>query len=391
MKKKRMAFTLVLLYLAYTSIYIARVNLSIVSPKLTERHILDSAQIGILGSCFFIIYAAGRIINGVLGDKRPPWQMLTVGLLITSVSNLLMGCFPAYVIMLFLWSLNAYGQSMLWSSILCVVTSLYEENIAKKKTSVMVSSVAVGNILGILINTFLITRFGASYAFVVPGALTLVFAILICWATKKVSNSVTKKTANHSFLTLLKERELCLMSIPAVMHGVMKENIGLWMAVYIVDTYLVDLTTSSYYILLIPIIGLIGRIVYPFLFKKFHENEYELSMLCFGVCIAASMLLCMGKTQMLISAFALGVIYMVISIINTSFLSIYPLHYLKTGNVSSVSGIMDFSTYLGAGISSAIYGVVIKYMGYLPMFVSWIVISIISIVVLRQINEKHTR
>lgn len=148
MKKRRITVILFILYLAYTSIYIARVNLSIASPSLTELQILDSAQIGILGSCFFTIYAAGRIINGVLGDKRPPWQMLTAGLLIAGVSNLFMGCFPAYPIMLFLWSTNAYGQSMLWSSILCVITSVCEESTAKKKTSVMVSSVAVGNIWG---------------------------------------------------------------------------------------------------------------------------------------------------------------------------------------------------------------------------------------------------
>ena len=65
--------------------------------------------------------------------------------------------------------------------------------------------------------------------------------------------------------------------------------------------------------------------------------------------------------------------------INTSFLSIYPLRYLESGNVSSVSGVMDFSTYLGAGIASMCYGVVIEYFVYVPMFVSWAVLSVVGI------------
>lgn len=58
--------------------------------------------------------------------------------------------------------------------------------------------------------------------------------------------------------------------------------------------------------------------------------------------------------------------------------------WVQTGNTASVSGIMDFSTYLGAGISSAVYGVVIQYFGYLPMFVSWVILSGISAFILRK-------
>lgn len=36
---------------------------------------------------------------------------------------------------------------------------------------------------------------------------------------------------------------------------------------------------------------------------------------------------------------------------------------------------MIFSTYLGAGKSSAVYGTVIKHFGYLPLFVSWGILS----------------
>lgn len=381
MKKKNM-FTLVILYLAYTSIYIARVNLSIASPEFIEQSILDSAQIGVLGSCFFTVYAIGRIVNGTLSDRQPPWRMLTIGLLLAGVSNIFMSCFPPYLAMLLFWTLNAYAQSMLWSSVLCVVTAVCDPAVAKKATSIMVSSVAVGNILGIMINTGLITAFDVRAAFLIPGIMTIVLGFLTWKATGTVKAQAVSREEHHSIFSLLKNKDILMMNATAMIHGVMKENISLWMAVYIVDTYFVDLTTSSYYILVIPTIGLIGRILYPMLFQLCRENEYKISKISFIVCVAASAVLCIGKTGIVVSVLALGVIYMVISLINTSLLSIYPLRYAETGNTASVSGIMDFSTYLGAGISSAVYGVVIKHFGYLPMFVSWVVISGISIVIL---------
>jgi sugar phosphate permease len=75
--------------------------------------------------------------------------------------------------------------------------------------------------------------------------------------------------------------------------------------------------------------------------------------------------------------------------INTSILSIFPLHYVKTGNVASISGVMDFATYLGGGVASFIYGLVIEYFGYTPMFVSWLVISVISVWFIFRINKTE--
>lgn len=386
---KRKGLILAIIYLAYTSIYIGRVNLSMAGPSLSAKNILDSAQIGIMGCCFFVFFAVGRIINGIISDYTPPKRMFLIGLSISGISNIFISLFPGFTGMLLLWSANAYAQSMLWSSVLCMVAALYDKQEAKKKISLMVTSVAVGNIVGIVLNSFLINKYGVKYAFLIPGAITFLLGILSYVLTKDITNAV-KPTSNSSLLSLFKEKEFVLNNCTAVFHGVMKENISLWMAVYIVDTYAVDLSTTSYYILLIPLFGFAGRFLYPVLLKLF-KQENRISSICFIVCTAFSIILCMGKTAMILSVVGLGIIYMAVSVINTSLLSIYPLKYLKTGNTASVSGILDFSTYFGAGISSALYGVIIKHFGYLPMFVSWGVMSVISIFIIGKINKMSAK
>lgn len=387
MQKKYGRIIFFIVYLAYTSIYIARINLSVASPGLITEGVIDAVQVGLMGSIFSTVYAVGRLINGGISDKTPPWVMLTVGLIIAGVSNIFISFFPPFIGILVLWLANAYAQSMLWSSVLCVVSSIYDRDTAKKKTSVMVTSVAMGNILSIIINTYLITNFGTRFAFVVPGILTVVLGILVFISTKHIKPTTENTQNKHiSMWKLVKEKEVFTMIIPATLHGVMKDNISLWMAVFIVDKFCVDLTTSSYYILLIPTIGFIGRIIYPAIYKLCKNRENTVSLIGFFVSAVAALLLCFSGIGIVPAVLCMSVIYAAVSMINTSILSIYPLHFLKTGNVASVSGIMDFATYLGAGISGVIYGALIKNFGYTPMFVSWVCISLISIVLIKKLK-----
>lgn len=385
-KRNRIIFFVV--YLAYVSIYVARVNLSMAGPDLISGNVLDTAQLGILGSVFSTVYAIGRLLNGGIGDKTPPWLMLTAGLAIAGISNIFISFLPPFIGIFLLWTTNAYAQSMLWSSVLCVVSAIYEGEEAKRKNSLMVTSVAMGNILAIILNTFLITRFGVEYAFLIPGIITSLLGVAVFFYTRNIKPALSNGKKHLSMLKLLKDKKLLSMGVPAVMHGVMKENISLWMTVFIVDKYCVDLSVSSYYILLIPFIGFIGRTLYPLAYRLCHNSENTVSMAGFLVCIASSLILCAEGIGMLFSVILLSLIYTAVSMVNTSILSIYPLSYLETGNVASVSGVMDFATYLGGGIASVIYGVVIANFGYLPMFISWTVISVISVLMLVKINRR---
>ncbi|MBQ7916390.1 MAG: MFS transporter, partial [Firmicutes bacterium] len=377
----RLIFLIV--YLAYCSIYIARVNLSVANPMLLSENIMDAVQIGLLGSVFSVIYAGGRLLNGTLSDIKPPWLMITVGLAAAGISNILIGFFPPFLGIFMLWAVNAYAQSMLWSSVLCIVSNMYDQRTAKKKTSLMVTSVAAGNILGILINTWVITELGLTFAFVVPGALTLVLGLAVMVTTRHIDPPHGEKR-HLSIFGLLKEKQLRLMCIPALMHGVMKENISLWMVVFIIDQFHIDLQVSAAFVLFIPAVGFVGRLLYPLCYKLCKEKENRVSVFGFGICILCSVLLCFTAASPILAVLYLSLIYTAVSMINTSMLSIYPIRYLDSGNVASVSGIMDFATYLGGGISSVLYGLLIDGFGYVPMFASWVIISVVSIFFLKR-------
>lgn len=376
-------------FIAYTCIYIARFNISIASPVLIDEGLLNAGQIGLLGSVFSVVYATGRLFNGSLSDRVLPWIMICIGLVAISCANLLCAFFPPFLGMALLWGVNAYAQSMLWSSELCVVCSVYEPERVKKRTAQLVTSVAVGNLLAILFNTWLVSNFGAHYAFIVPGVLNLIMAPIVYITIHSVPLPDIRKEEHIPLLPLIFRKDVRSMLIPALFHGVMKDNISLWMAVYFVSSFGIDLKQSAWFMLMIPSIGLVGRLVYTSAMRLCRDRENVVSIGGFAICVVASLILTFDVRSPLVAALCLSITYAAISLINTSSVSIYPMRFAATGNVAAVSGIMDFATYIGAGIGSAVYGYTIQWFGYGAMFGSWVVISLICIAVLA-VNERNS-
>lgn len=372
--------TFLVCYLAYTSIYIARVNLSMASPGFIAENILTQEQVGMIGSVFFVVYALGRIINGFIGDKTAPWIMISTGLVIAGFSNLFIGIQPVFITLLLLWGTNAYAQSMLWSSVVRVVSEIYPPEKAKKMMAFMVTSVAGGNIIGILLNTVFINRIGLRFAFVIPGAILLFFCLAALLTTRQVAFQAAPQQNHLPIRQLILHKDLKTMILPAVFHGMIKDNISLWMTLFFMDQYNIDLEASAAFVLFIPAVGFLGRIAFPFLHKLCKEKEYTLAFRAFLLCVAASVLLLVKALPPVAALISLSLIYAAISVINTVFLSYFPLQFAASGNQSSVSGIMDFFTYGGAGIGSLAFGFIVAQFGYSAMFLTYAAVSALSLI-----------
>lgn len=396
MKSSKRTLIFLICYIAYTSIYIARLNLTMASTTLQDTGVLTVSQYGMLGTVFAVIYACGRLFNGALSDKAPPYLMISVGLFLAGVSNVAIGFLPPFVGILLLWGCNSFAQSMLWSSVLCAVSAVYEPAVAKRKTSLMVSAVATGNILGILAGSLLINFAGVRWAFVIPGALTIVMGGAVLAVLRKIPAAETKR-AHQPMFRLFRQSEIRLTVTSSLFHGLIKDNVSYWMPLFLLACYGVNLKESTWYVLLIPVIGFLGRLAYPVCFRLAKERENTLSVILFAACALLTVPLLFGAAiPMAVAAVALGMIYALTSMINTSLLSIYPLRFTESGNVASVSGLMDFAAYMGYGIGSAVFGFLIEALGdgvgYPVMYGSWIALAVgAGLLLLPLLREKKQK
>src|SRR5947207_15922385 len=75
-----------LLWGAYASYYLCRVNFAVAQPAiLKEFPTWTHAQVGTIPSIYAIFYAAGQMINGTLGQRFGARRMMTTALIIAAI------------------------------------------------------------------------------------------------------------------------------------------------------------------------------------------------------------------------------------------------------------------------------------------------------------------
>lgn len=388
MKKKNLIIFAVT-YFAYATVYIARVNLTMASPGMMEAGMLNAAQLGLMGSLFSIIYACGRLYFGSLSDSTPPYRIICCGLALVGLSNLLFSLFPPFIGLLLLWSANALSQSMIWSSVILILPAIFDEQKVAKLTPILITSSSSGQIIGIVLSAALIESSGLCWAFIIPGLLTLVSATGILLLTRKIPAQTEGKTEEHiSLFALIKNKYVQALVLPSAFHGAMKDSIALWMAVFLLDRYGINIEESSGYVLLVPAAGLIVRFFYQPAYWLCGERELVVACISFALCAVASVVLFSSTLPLIVGVLALCVIFAGVSLINVSVIGMFPLRFAHSGNTGSVSGLIDFCSYLGTGIFSALYGSLVDRFGFFPMFFSWLIFSVISFFILKRLQKK---
>src|SRR5512147_2090241 len=79
-----------LLWSAYASYYLCRINFAVAQPAiLKEFPSWTGTQIGSIPSAYALAYAVGQLVNGALGQRYGTRRMITGALLVASFSNVL--------------------------------------------------------------------------------------------------------------------------------------------------------------------------------------------------------------------------------------------------------------------------------------------------------------
>ena len=97
--------------IGYAFYYIIRQSYSVIKKPLLASGVVDPAQIGIIGSVFFITYGLGKFTNSFLADRMNNKRFFTFGLFISSVTMAGMGLVNSFVPLAVLWGINGWFQS----------------------------------------------------------------------------------------------------------------------------------------------------------------------------------------------------------------------------------------------------------------------------------------
>jgi OPA family glycerol-3-phosphate transporter-like MFS transporter len=401
----------ILCWLAYACAYLCRVNMSIAIPSISQSLGYSKTSLGLVGSSFFWAYGIGQLINGYIGDRISGRIFIFFGLLVSALINIFFGLAPTLVVMVILWMFNGYFQSMLWGPIVRILSRWFhrEEN---TRVSVGISTSMVGGFLiswGLLGQVLSNARW--SWIFLVPGIIVAIYGFI--WIllirpepfqhdyaelSPEISNTGTHEDSRDdaggkrgtSFIGFIMENRLWIIAISCVTQGIVKEGITLWGPSYLMETQGLDLGSNTTYVLLIPLMNFGGIFLSGWLNKKFRYNhDLAIMTLLSGSALAILGLFLLGRYSVLLGVILLGSCSACMYGANTLLMSVIPMGYAKINKTSAVAGFLNFSNYMGAGMSGVVTGAMSDYWGWNGILAIWIFSTLLgaSVLWIRRISK----
>ena len=388
--KKKLITVYLAGFVAYAAIYIVRLNFSVASAAFEADGTLTKAQIGVIGSIFSFTYALAKVPGGYIGDRFSSRSVIIAGLLIAASTNFIIGLFPKFGVIALLWGVNAFGQAMLWGPLLRSYKEKCDEDAYLKISRTLGASIPVGSIAGLCLASALVGKSGVSTCFIVPAVIVYMIVGIVCIFMFSAPGHRDKGRYGFFgvFKSVLAQKRFRQVILPAMAHGMIKDNITVWLALFFVDKYGVDVSKVAGYVFFVPLLTLLGKSSYLSLVRLL-KDDYRISVVSFALCAAASLVLCMFQVPVFIAVLCLGLISALVAIINTHFLVAFPAEIASDGTFSFAASIMDLLTYGGAGFGSLIFGVLISRFGFGSMFFVWCIGSVLSILVLESMRKKH--
>jgi MFS transporter, ACS family, D-galactonate transporter len=188
----RMNRVLFLLGLSVLINYIDRSNLSIAAPLIKDELNISGAQLGTLLAGFFYTYALLQIPAGWLVDRFDVKWVFGLGFFIWSASTAVTGLLHGFTALLAARIVLGIGESVAFPAYGKIVGTHFPESRRGFANSVVITGLALGPALGMLIGGNVVGRFGWRPFFLVLGLAALLW-LLPWWAWMPPSPSRPKR------------------------------------------------------------------------------------------------------------------------------------------------------------------------------------------------------
>ena len=227
--------------IAYLAVYVARNVLSTVTTSLIDIGYNES-YIGRISSSFFIFYAVGQLLNGIIGDKIKAKYMMCLGLLFAGVTNTI---FPFVIANSFgailIYGLTGFFLSMIYAP----MTKVVSESMLPTHGTRCAVAYSFAAAFGSPVAGALALMFTWQSAFAVSGGIlaamaVMVFAIFgLLERQKYVKYGIgTKKEKGEKLVDgvkVLLKHQIVRYSFVSILTGIVRTSVVFWLPTYIAN------------------------------------------------------------------------------------------------------------------------------------------------------------
>ncbi len=378
--------------ISYLAVYIARNVLSAVTPQMIEGGAFTNESIGTLSSLYFIFYAVGQLINGVIGDKIKAKYMISFGLVLAGICNLLFPMLSGNLLATYVaYAMSGFFLAMIYGPMTKVVAENVDPIYAPRCSLGYTFASFLGSPMAGMLAAFLAWQgvFGVSSAMlIVMGLVT--FGVFLLFEKKGVIayGMYQPPKGKGGGIKLLLKRQIVKYTLIAILTGVVRTTVVFWLPTYISQHLGFSAEKAALIFTVATFVISTATFVAVFLYEQLGRNIDRTNMVSFAAAALFFLLAFLVKEPYL------NIVFMVLAILGGDSASAmlwarYCPSLRDTGMVSGATGFLDFMSYMAAAASSTIFANAVSSIGWGWLVIIWFGLMVLGVIVSIPYKKKN--
>ena len=345
---------------AYLASYYIRNLLSVAAPGMQATGEYTAEWIGTLSSVYFLVYAMGQLVNGLIGDRINPKYMISVGLSLTATVITAFPLVPFRWMQVVCFALMGVGLSMLRGPIMKMIS----ENLNKDYSRTMCTILSAVSFVGPLVASALAIIFEWNVMFIVAGlttyviaAVTFIFLTVLEHKGAFVFHS-NKKVGLGGYLHLFKMEHFVFYMLVGGIVEIAGSAITFWIPTYLSDALHLDNVITNVLYSAITVVTCLAPFFALFVFKLIKEKDIVMLRCGFFLAVAAFIGMILVP-DIYVKIVFLAAAKFFLACCSSMLWSIYIPGMGKTGKVSGINGVFNCTGYLSASIASKVFSMLL--------------------------------
>jgi len=270
--------------LCYLFFYTGRHNFGWAVKGMVTSLNIPYSTIGWISFCMLIGYAIGQFINGNLADKLSPKLMVISGAYLSIVTNIAISFSNSATVIMILWGLNGFFQSMAWAPGAKLINNWWDEHERGKAFGFYTMAAGLSSAVTYLISIILLQQ-GIEWRmlFRLPVLLLLVSAtIFLLIAKDKPDTEVDESKAETGtpqadwldrYKEAFKNKKFLFTSLAFGFESMARYGLIFWVPVHFLGKNWKDNPGNIWVTFLLPIGMGIGALCFGILSDTFFKGN----------------------------------------------------------------------------------------------------------------------
>jgi len=169
---------------------------------------------------------------------------------------------------------------------------------------------------------------------------------------------------------------ITLVMLAIVFQGMLRDGITTWMPTFLAEIYKMSSITSILSGVILPVFSIVSFGFANRIYMKKFKDPISCGGLFFGMGTVTALLLAIfGRTNATISIALLAILTGSMHGANLMLVCMLPPYLSKEGHISTLSGVLNFCTYVGSALSTYGIAALSKSYGWNLVMLLWVVIA----------------